>query len=202
MGFKSNPYDRCVMNKMINGKQCTLCFYVDDNKISHVEEEVLEKIVKEISEYFGDLKIYRGNKHTFLGMNVTITNDHNIEIEMTDQLKKTIQAFGEPIAKSMNTPASAKLLPVDEKSELLKQEEKEIFHTVTAKLLYLCKRCSPDIETAVSFFCTRVQNTTREDWKKIKRTLGYIYGTLDMTRIISCDQIDVMFTWIDAAYAV
>ena len=52
----------------------------------------------------------------------------------------------------MNTPASAKLLQVDEKSELLKKEEKERFHTVTAKLLYLCKWCRPDIETAVSFF--------------------------------------------------
>lgn len=35
MGFELNPYDKCVANKTINGKQCTIAFYVDDNKISH-----------------------------------------------------------------------------------------------------------------------------------------------------------------------
>ena len=35
MGFKLNPYDRCVANKEINGKQCTIIWYVDDLKISH-----------------------------------------------------------------------------------------------------------------------------------------------------------------------
>ena len=33
MGFEINPYDKCVANKMINGKQCTIGWYVDDNKI-------------------------------------------------------------------------------------------------------------------------------------------------------------------------
>ena len=26
MGFKVNPYDKCVANKMIHGKQCTICW--------------------------------------------------------------------------------------------------------------------------------------------------------------------------------
>ena len=33
MSFKLNPYDSCVANKMINGHQCTVALYVDDNKI-------------------------------------------------------------------------------------------------------------------------------------------------------------------------
>ena len=32
-GFVINPYDRCVANKVINGNQCTIAFYVDDNKV-------------------------------------------------------------------------------------------------------------------------------------------------------------------------
>jgi hypothetical protein len=30
MGFKINPYDWCVANKTINGKQCTILWHVDD----------------------------------------------------------------------------------------------------------------------------------------------------------------------------
>ena len=34
-GYKINPYDGCVANKVIKGKQITICFHVDDCKISH-----------------------------------------------------------------------------------------------------------------------------------------------------------------------
>ena len=33
-GFKINPYDWCVANKMVNGKQITIAWHVDDLKIS------------------------------------------------------------------------------------------------------------------------------------------------------------------------
>merc|ERR1712115_516330 len=41
MGFKVNPYDPCVANKTIKGAQCTICWHVDDLKISHVNPEVV-----------------------------------------------------------------------------------------------------------------------------------------------------------------
>jgi hypothetical protein len=30
LGFEFNPYDRCVVNKVIDGKQCTVIWHVDD----------------------------------------------------------------------------------------------------------------------------------------------------------------------------
>ena len=45
-GFKVNPYDVCVWNKQINGKQCTICFHVDDCKISHSLKEVVDHIIE------------------------------------------------------------------------------------------------------------------------------------------------------------
>ena len=39
-GFVMNPYDICCMNKMINGKQCTVVWHVDDINGSHVDQEV------------------------------------------------------------------------------------------------------------------------------------------------------------------
>jgi hypothetical protein len=37
LGFKLNSYDPCVANKMVNGKQCTIAWYVDNTKISHAD---------------------------------------------------------------------------------------------------------------------------------------------------------------------
>ena len=60
MGFVLNPYDMCVANKTINGKQCTVTWYVDDNKISHVEQEVADDIVAKIGKRFPELTISTG----------------------------------------------------------------------------------------------------------------------------------------------
>ena len=33
--FKLNPYNGCVANKVVDGKQLTICSHVDDCKILH-----------------------------------------------------------------------------------------------------------------------------------------------------------------------
>ena len=36
-----NQYEKCVANKLVNGKQCTLVWFVDYNKVSHTEAKVV-----------------------------------------------------------------------------------------------------------------------------------------------------------------
>ena len=52
-GFEINPYDFCVANKMINGKQCTIVWHVDDLKISHVEPTVVTTILNLLDKKYG-----------------------------------------------------------------------------------------------------------------------------------------------------
>jgi hypothetical protein len=40
ISFEINPYDPCVANKMIEGKQMTICFHVNDCKLSHCDSKV------------------------------------------------------------------------------------------------------------------------------------------------------------------
>ena len=56
----SNPYDRCISNITIYGKQCTISWYVDNNKVFHVNEDVNTGIIEKIDEHFGDLIVWRG----------------------------------------------------------------------------------------------------------------------------------------------
>ncbi len=44
-GFKLNPYNGCVANKTVNGKQITICFHVDDCKISHESTKVVDESI-------------------------------------------------------------------------------------------------------------------------------------------------------------
>ena len=47
-GVMLNTYDKCVANKMVNGKQCTIAWHVDDNKILHADKNVVMEIIVEI----------------------------------------------------------------------------------------------------------------------------------------------------------
>jgi len=75
MGFVLNPVDPCVANKDINEKQCTICWYVDDNKVSHVEYDVVTEVLESIEKKFGKMSITRGKKHSFIGMDIDILED-------------------------------------------------------------------------------------------------------------------------------
>ena len=35
LGYEINPYDPCIANKNINGKQMTICWHVDDLFVGH-----------------------------------------------------------------------------------------------------------------------------------------------------------------------
>ena len=48
LGFTPNPYDMCVMNKDIEGTQCTIMFHVDDLKISHANEDVIFGVIESL----------------------------------------------------------------------------------------------------------------------------------------------------------
>ena len=62
IGYEINPYDRCVAKKIIQEKKCTIAWYIDNNKISHVNEDIVTRGLKVITEHFGELEISRGKK--------------------------------------------------------------------------------------------------------------------------------------------
>ena len=44
IGFKFNPYDPCVANRIVKGKQQTVRFHVDDLKSSHMDKQVFDLV--------------------------------------------------------------------------------------------------------------------------------------------------------------
>jgi Reverse transcriptase (RNA-dependent DNA polymerase) len=90
MGFELSPYDPCVANKIIEGTQCTIVWYVDNKKIFHVNPDVVLLIIQKIEKRFGKMTVTRGPKHTFLGMNITFNGDETVNIVMDDYLRESV----------------------------------------------------------------------------------------------------------------
>jgi hypothetical protein len=86
-GFVINPYDWCVANKIIDGKQCTILWHVDDMKISHVDVKTTTNIIALINGEFGkeaSLLITRGKVHDYLGMTLDYSKKGKVKIKMMD----------------------------------------------------------------------------------------------------------------------
>jgi hypothetical protein len=47
-----------------------------------------------------------------------------------------------------------------------------------------------------------VSCSTEQDWKKLRRVLEYLFGTMDEFLTLGADDIAIMRTWVDASYAV
>jgi hypothetical protein len=47
------------------------------------------------------------------------------------------------------------------------------------KGMFLCKRARPDIDPAIAFLSSRVNDTSEDDWKKLLRVLGFLKGTIN-----------------------
>ena len=75
---------------MIDGKQCTIVWYVDENKLSHVDTNVVTECFEEIKKHFGELVISRGDEHEFLGMDIKLRKEKLVELCVTNQLEEAI----------------------------------------------------------------------------------------------------------------
>ena len=201
LGFVINDYDACVANKMVNGHQLTVCWYVDDLKVSHKCPKVVSSLLLTIEKKFGKMTIKRGNVQTYFGMDIEIV-DRKIRICMKAYLQECIDSFGESLTSNATTPANKNLMELDDESCKLNTTKRELFHHIVQKLLHISKRGRLDLQVAIGFLCTRVKEPNVSDWNKLRRTLQYIRGTLDMKRILSIGNIELMNIYIDVLHGI
>ncbi|KAG7339953.1 reverse transcriptase RNA-dependent DNA polymerase [Nitzschia inconspicua] len=206
LGFVINPYDFCVANKDIDGKQCTIAWHVDDLKISHASSKVVDSIIHSLSDRYGKetpLSVTRGKVHEYLGMTIDFSNTEFVQFYMHDFVNGILEETPAELLKGIpTTPAATHLFDIDDNAEKLDSEQAITFHHLVAKLLYLCKRARPDLQLAVAFLTTRVQGPDVDDWKKLGRCLTYLRETKDEKLTLGADDLGVIKWWIDASFAV
>lgn len=179
IGFQNNSYDNCVFNKTVKGTQITIGVYVDDLLITCKDKDMIHEFRNMLEKKYEEVSFDDGVKLSYLGMIIDNSNKNYIELSMPLYIDQVIEEMGIK-DEIISTPAAAKLFDIDESSETLSDDDKEAFHTSVAKLLYLAKRARPDILLPVTFLCTRVQYSTEEDMKKLRRVLKYLNGTRNL----------------------
>ena len=194
-----NPYDKCVANKMNEGYQFTICWYVDDIKFCHKNKYIVNDVIRKIESKFDKMTVTHGNVQSYLGMDLEIKNKR-AHMNMTEYLKDYISDFPEKISIAANTPATKTIMKVNKYSTPLYNVKTEKFNSKVQKLLHVAKRARFDLQVCTRFLCTRVKYPNKDDWKKLKTVLQYIYGNLNITQILSINSFANMNIFIDASH--
>jgi histone deacetylase 1/2 len=135
-------------------------------------------------------------------MTIDYSTDRKLKIIMVPYIQEMLDDLPNDMAGEAATPAATHLFQVNEDAEKLDEDEARLFHHNVAKLLFLCKRARPDIQTAVAFLCTCVRNPEIDDYKKLTRVMRFLRGTINDPLTLEADNLSLIKWWIDAAYAV
>jgi hypothetical protein len=207
IGFEVNPYDICVANRQVNGKQHTVTWHVDDLKSSHEDSRVnddfeawCEKMYG--SDQVGHVKVVRGKEHDYLAMILNFTDSGAMKVDMRYYIDGMLEDFPFPVQSTAKTPWTEKLFKVDSASKHLDDERRSIFHTFTMKAMFLSKRARPDINPAIGFFAGRVKQPNEGDWKKLLKVMGYLKGTREDVLTLEADDCQTLTWYVDAAFGV
>ena len=191
----------------------TICFHVDDCKLSHKQPKQMDMMIKWLREEYesifedGSVKmsVIRGKVHTYLGMTLDYTTRGRVKVTMLDHVNDIIVAFekAEPDSGGVKSSAAPEnLFKIDEDCEKLAPKKKEVFHHLVAKTLCVTKRARPDTCTAVAFLTTRVRAPDKDDWTKMVHMMKYIRGTRSLPLILSANGTGILKWWIDASFGV
>ena len=120
---------------------------------------------------------------------------------MRKYLLDCINEFLESISTAARTPATKSLTKIDMISRSLDIYKHEKFHSIVQKLLHVAKQARLDLQVVIGFLCTCVKSPTDKDWKKLKCILQYVYGTLNIKRILSVELFTNMNIFVDALHA-
>jgi hypothetical protein len=205
MIFVLNPYDLCAANKVVDGKQMTACWHVDDLKVSHCDPVQVTIFGEWLNEKYGvAVATHRGKVHDYLGMIFDFLPKGKVIVTMMEYVKNIIKDFPEEIVGTKTSPATDHLFTVRDLSlaKVLPEEQAMAFHRTTAQLLFLSARARRDIQPTTVSLTTRVRLLDEDDWGKVKRVLSNLKGTLHMPLILLADSLTLSRWWVDAAYTV
>ncbi len=206
IGFEFNPYDPCVANRQVQGKQHTVRFHVDDLMSSHVNKKVNDEFLEWLNKMYGEhgkVKATRGKVHDYLGMVFDFSQDGKVIVDMSNYIEAMVDDFPVKLKPTdvAPTPAAEDLF-AEGTGEKLSKEEAEQFHTFVAKGLFACKRARPDLHTAIATLCTRVKSPNKDDWNKLVRLMKYCNGTRKDKLVLSSENLHVIKWYVDSAFAV
>ena len=84
------------MKKLVEGKQCTIIWHVDDLKMLNVNSGIVSSVLSDIGTEYGEIlkmTIMQGKLHKYLGMTIDYSSPEKIIFSMVNYIVKMLNCI-------------------------------------------------------------------------------------------------------------
>jgi len=177
-GFSQHPHDQCVFIIVMKGIVMIIGFHVDDLLMICKNKKMIDDFIAYLLTCFTNVTVHEGNQQTYLGMLITKELDGAISVSMEGYIEKVLKVYELSVDTSVKDPQQDNIFKIDDKSTLLSESRRRVFHKVVYMLVYLGKRVRFDVQMTMSFLAGRVTKATEEDENKLFRVLRFLRNSI------------------------
>jgi hypothetical protein len=162
----------------------------------------INKLLALLKLKYKDIQVNTGRQLGYLGLMFDFSEAGSVRITAPGFINDLLSNCRETgLAVS---PATEHLFEARDPSvaELVGLVDKTYFHSEVAKLLYIGKRCFPEILVAISYLTTRVNIVDRDDMIKLTRVHKYINSVRNRGIRLHIGDVITVRAHVDAAYGV
>lgn len=170
---KSISVDETVLVCKKQSATCYLCIYVDDILLASKDRQLLDELMKKISDKF---KIgYCGEISNFCGM--LVQRDRNkriLHLSEPMKIENLLETYNMKDARDKSTPLQVQLESICDSCDVEVVTE---YQRLVGQLLYLSTTVRPDLGHAAAVLSRFMSKPGREHWNAAKNVLRYLKGT-------------------------
>ena len=135
----------------------------------------------------------KGDIHKYFGIVINFSGKYNLNkpnktgkvvFTMFDYIEDIVASAPPDMRGIALDPAKSKLFNEHNTSPRLNSREADVFHRMTARLLFAAKCARPDIQVPLAYLCTSVREPTEDDYMKLTRVIRYLRGTIYLPLVV------------------
>jgi hypothetical protein len=199
-GYTQNPKESCVYQRGTGDHTSILVVFVDDILVISKGLDENRRLEKILTQKYDKIVNQTGDKLNYLGMEL-LKVPGGFEVTQVGSIEKLLSEYA--VVGTRPTPGSQSFLEVDENSPALTKQAFEMFRSVVMSLLYVARRCRPDIQFQVVWLTSRMHVATVQDLFKLHHLMKYLNGTRKMgLRLVPRDISSGLVAQIDSSHGI
>ena len=199
-GYVQNKKESCVFTHGCGHNMTILIVFVDDILVISKDLNEFHRLSGVLKAKYGKITTKSGDKLDYLGMEVLKVSG-GFEVTQRGSIEKLLDEHN--IKSTKPTPSNANFTDVFPDSEPIADDEFNAFRSVTMSLLYVARRCRPDILFQISWLTSRMTRPTVQDMSKLNHLLKYLNGTRKIgLRFVPRESESGLLAMIDASHGI
>jgi len=195
-GLTRSEADHCVYSSDSPEGKIILGIYVDDGLLCCTSKRTMDKMMKDMHAMF-EIKV--GDPDCFVGLHLSRDrNKRTIRVSQHGYISRMLDKYNMSNCKSAVTPGESKVILTKEMSPNTQEEKDKMsgipYREVIGSLNFamICSR--PDIAFEVSRVAQFSENPGELHWKRVKRILRYLKGTMNYSLVLGSKDSSLKLT--------